>query len=392
MGSVSSRVGRGRSCRRGLLRGRADSVSAASPVDPKHSARAGGGPCRYFLGLAFANRERRDEAAGLREAACCAKVAAITERARPISRPPCRAQCDGDRMRFDLTDLRLFAAVAACGNITKAAESLPIAVAAASSRIRALEESVAATLLSRHSRGVELTPAGEVFLQHTIAMLRETTRLRHDLSQFGEGMRGNIRLFANTNAIHEFLPALLARFLAEHPGINVDVQEHTSPETVRAVDEGGADLGIIVGLVNTRRLEVAPFRDDRFVVIVPHRHALAGQHAIRFHQVLEWNFIGLNERSSHQQYVSKTALLLGQNLRLRTQVESFEAICHMVAAGVGVSIVPESTTRRLRDVLPFSVVDLDEQWSRRALKLVSRAPDTLAAPVRKLLDALVPPG
>lgn len=291
-------------------------------------------------------------------------------------------------MRFDLTDLRLFAAVAACGNITKAAESLPMAVAAASSRIRALEESVAASLLLRHSRGVELTSAGEVFLQHTISILRETTKLRHELSQFGEGMRGNIQLFANTNAIHEFLPSLLARFLADNPTINVDVQEHTSPETVRAVDEGSADLGIIVGLVNTRKLVVTPFREDRFVVIVPEHHSLARERAIRFHQVLEWNYIGLNERSSHQQYVSKTALLLGQSIQLRTQVESFEAVCHMVAAGVGVSIAPESTTRRLRETLPFSVVDLDEQWSRRELKLVSRPQETLAAPVHKLFDAL----
>jgi DNA-binding transcriptional LysR family regulator len=60
----------------------------------------------------------------------------------------------------------------------------------------------------------------------------------------------------------------------------------------------------------------------------------------------------------------------------------------MVAAGVGVSIVPESTTRRLRDTLPFSAVELDEQWSRRELKLVSRTRETLAAPVYKLLDAL----
>jgi DNA-binding transcriptional LysR family regulator len=301
------------------------------------------------------------------------------------------ARHDGDTMRFDLTDLRLFAAIAACGNITKAAESLPIAVAAASSRVRALEESVDAALLSRHSRGVELTPAGEVFLEHTISILRETTKLRHDLSQFGEGMRGTIQLFANTNAIHEFLPPLLARFLADNPKINVDVQEHTSPETVRAVDEGIADLGIIVGLVNTRTLAVTPFRDDKFVVIVPEGHALARKQAIRFHRVLEWNYIGLNERSSHQQYVSKTALLLGQSLQLRTQVESFEAVCHMVAAGVGVSIVPESTTRRLRDTLPFCVIALDEQWSKRELKLISRTQDTLSAPVHKLLHVLSTP-
>jgi DNA-binding transcriptional LysR family regulator len=291
-------------------------------------------------------------------------------------------------MRFDLTDLRLFAAVAACGNLTKAAESLPIAVAAASSRIKSLEESVDAQLFVRRSRGVELTPAGEVFLTRTIAILRETARLRQDLSQFGEGTRGNIRLFANTNAIHEYLPALLPHFLVEHPKINVDIEEHTSPETVRAVDEGLADLGIIVGLVNTRSLEVVPFREDKLVVIVPDDHPLARAQAVRFYQVLEWNYIGLNERSSHQQYVSKTALLLGQTIRFRIQVESFEAVCHMVAAGVGVSLVPESTTRRLRGSLPFSIVSLDEDWSRRRLQLVCRSSQRLAPHVRKLFDAL----
>jgi DNA-binding transcriptional LysR family regulator len=284
-------------------------------------------------------------------------------------------------MRFDLTDLRLFAAVAACGNLTKAAESLPIAVAAASSRIKSLEESVDARLLVRRSRGVELTPAGEVFLTRTIAILRETARLRQDLSQFGEGTRGNIRLFANTNAIHEYLPSLLPRFLVDNPKINVEIEEHTSPETVRAVDEGLADLGIIVGLVNTRRLEVVPFREDRLVVIVPNGHPLTHAEAVRFYQVLEWNYIGLNERSSHQ---------LGQTIQFRIQVESFEAVCHMVAAGVGVSLVPESTTRRLSGTLPFSIVPLDEQWSERELQLVCRSSQRLAPHVRKLFDALVP--
>jgi len=159
---------------------------------------------------------------------------------------------------------------------------------------------------------------------------------------------------------------------------------------VRAIDEGLADLGIIVGLVNTRGLEVVPFREDRLVVIVPNGHALAGAKSVRFYQVLEWNYIGLNERSSHQQYVSKTALLLGQTIQFRIQVESFESVCHMVAAGVGVSLVPESTTRRLSGTLPFSIVTLNEQWSRRELQLVCRSSQRLAPHVRKLFDALEP--
>jgi DNA-binding transcriptional LysR family regulator len=292
-------------------------------------------------------------------------------------------------MRFDLVDLRLFAAIAAHGNITKAAESLPIAVAAASARIKSLEESLNVQLLERRSRGVRLTPVGEVFLNRTIAILRETAKLRQDLQQFGEGTRGNIRLLANTNAIHEYLPALLARFLADNPRINVEVEEHTSPDTIRAIDEGSADLGIIVHNVHTRNLEVTPFREDRLVVIVPVGHALAGEKSVRFFQALEWNFIGLRDQASHQQFISKTALLLGQSVHVRVQVESFEAVCHMVAAGAGVSIVPESTTRRLQGTLPLTVVKLNEAWSRRELKLVSRVrPEGMPPHVRKLFDAL----
>jgi len=291
-------------------------------------------------------------------------------------------------MRFDLVDLRLFAAIAASGSLTKAAESLPIAVAAASARIRALENSLQVQLLERRSRGVELTAMGEVFLNRAIAMLRETARLRYDLEQFEAGMRGTVRLFANTNAIHEYLPALLARFLADNPRINVDMEEHTSPETVRAVDEGHADLGIIIGNVHTRALEVMPFRDDRLVAIMPLGHPLAQAPSVRFFQVLEWKYIGLRDQSSHQQFIQKTALMLGQTLQLRTQVESFETVCHMVAAGVGVCIVPASTTRRLQGTLPFAVVPLDEEWSRRELRLVARSQAALAPHVKKLFDTL----
>jgi DNA-binding transcriptional LysR family regulator len=291
-------------------------------------------------------------------------------------------------LRFDLIDLRLFAAVAACGSITKAAESLPIALAAASARIKILEETTRSTLLERKSRGVELTASGEVFLAHALAILRETSKLHQDLQQFSEGTRGTIRLHANSNAINEYLPALLSSFLAQNPGINVEMREFSSPEIVRAIDEGDADIGIIGGNVNTRKLDVHPFRDDHLVVVVPLEHALANVRALRFYQVLEWDFVGLGERTSIQSYLSKTAIMLGQSIQFRIHVGSFDAACRMVAAGVGVSIVPASSALRLRETLPIAAIALEEDWARRDLKLICRSRERSAPQSRNLFDWL----
>lgn len=291
-------------------------------------------------------------------------------------------------MRFDLVDLRLFVSVAACGNLTRAAESLPIALGAASARIKALEESLRTPLLERKSRGVVLTPAGDAFLERALAILRETASLREDLHRFRTGMRGRIRLFANTNAINEYPPNLLSRFLTEHPEINVEMEEHTSQDIVRAVDEDRADLGIIGAGINTRRLEIHPFREDYLVVIVPMGHALAGKRSIRFHQVLEWEFVGLGDRASVQIYLSKIATLLGQSIQFRIQVGSFDAACRMVAAGVGISIIPKSAARRLQRSLRMHVVRINKDWARRDLKIVTRSAVALAPPSRMLFEHL----
>jgi len=113
-------------------------------------------------------------------------------------------------MRFDLVDLRLFLFVIEAANITHGAARACMALASASERIRLMEESLGAPLLERHRRGVRATPAGAALVHHSQLVIQQLERMRGELSEYADGFRGRVRLFANTTAIAEFLPATLA--------------------------------------------------------------------------------------------------------------------------------------------------------------------------------------
>src|ERR1700752_568320 len=120
-------------------------------------------------------------------------------------------------MRFDLTDLSLFRRAVEAGSITGGAERANLALAAASTRIRNMEEELGAPLLIRARRGVTPTQAGRTLLQHARTMLAQAERLREDLGAFAGGLTGQVRVLSNTNALTEFLPESLSAFLAAHP-------------------------------------------------------------------------------------------------------------------------------------------------------------------------------
>src|ERR687886_897890 len=180
-------------------------------------------------------------------------------------------------MRVDLVDLSLFRHVVEAGSITHGADRAHLALAAASTRIRHMEESLGAPLLVRSRQGVTPTPAGRTLLQHARAILAQAERLREDLGAYAGGLAGQVRVFANTNALTEFLPEALSAFLAAHPQVSVDLEERLSDEIVGLIAEGVAEVGIVAGTVDTGRLETFPFRSDRFVLVVAKNHALANE-------------------------------------------------------------------------------------------------------------------
>ena len=294
-------------------------------------------------------------------------------------------------MRFDLSDLRLFRHVVEAGSITGGADRAHLALAAASTRIRNMEEALGAALLVRGRQGVTPTQAGRTLLQHARLILQQAERLREDLSAYAGGLAGQIRVLSNTNALTEFLPEALSSFLAAHRNVSVDLEERLSDEIVGMVAEGVADLGIVAGTVDVSALETYRFRKDRFVLVVARDHPLAGRSQVAFAEVLDHDFVGLDRASALQRFLAAKAAPSGRPLRLRVQLRSFDAVCRLVECGVGIGIVPETTARRVARTMAISAVELSDAWALRELTICIRSFAELPPYARQLVEHLRAP-
>ena len=291
-------------------------------------------------------------------------------------------------MRFDLADLNLFRHVVDAGSITGGAERANLALAAASTRIRNMEEALGAELLVRGRQGVVPTPAGRTLLAHARTILRQAERLREDLGAYAGGLAGQIRVLSNTNALTEFLPEALSSFLAAHPQVSVDLEERLSDEIVGLIAEGVADIGIVAATVDVSTLETYPFRKDRFVLVVARDHPLAERKKVAFTQVLQHDFVGLDRASALQRFLADKAAKSGRSLRLRVQMRSFDSVCRLVECRVGVGLVPETTARRLSRTMAIAVVALTDPWAERDLTICIRSLAALPIYARQLVQHL----
>lgn len=280
-------------------------------------------------------------------------------------------------MHFDLADLRLFIHIAESPSLTQAAKRAHLSLAAVSVRIKALENQLNTRLLYRDSRGVEITPAGQRLLQHARVIMRQVDHLKHDFQEQADGDAGHIRIFANTTAVTEFMPDILAQFLAGHPGVTIDLQERLTRDIVRGVLDGTTDLGIVAGPVDAPELQTIHFSTDRLVLVVPNGHALQDQDKVKLADAVRYPFITMHEGSTLVAFLRDQLERIGQRLPQRIQLYSFDSICRMVQAGVGVGVIPDSAARRYGAEMKLRVVELDEPWVVRERKLLVRDIDAL---------------
>jgi DNA-binding transcriptional LysR family regulator len=293
--------------------------------------------------------------------------------------------------RYDLLSIRIAVACAQHGSLSAAAASSNLALAAASRRLRELEASLGAALFERHRRGLILTPAGHIFLRHGLALLQTAERLAGDLRDFGQGVARHVSLCASTAAINEFLPTLLAQYAKLHPDVRVDLEEQVSDRVPAAVREGRSDMGIFVEGVDARGVETRLFREDELVVVLPRAHRLAkSSRPLGFEQLLDEDWIGLNTGAALLLKLQQAAVAANRPLKLRFQVRSFDAVCHLVDAGLGVTILPRAAAEPIARTMALVLRPLAEAWAQRRMLLATR-PGLQDEAVRALADFLVQP-
>lgn len=291
-------------------------------------------------------------------------------------------------MRYDLIDLRLFVAIAEAKNLTRGAERVHLAPSSASHRLRLLEASIGTTLLIREPRGVSLTRAGDALLRHARQVFAQLEQMHADLTPYAKGVRGHVSLWANTHATHAFLPDSLSAFLQRHPQVSITLEEHTSPEVVMAVARGEVDIGVVAESVEGAEVELIPYRADRLVLIAPVDHPIATRASTLFSEVLEYPFVMLHSGSAIHTFTMNTAAALGRHLEVRIQVRSFEAVCRMVSAGVGLGLVPRGAVPAGTPRAALAVIELEEPWARRDLKVCVRKRELLSGFAAELVACL----
>ncbi|MDQ8031160.1 GntR family transcriptional regulator [Bordetella genomosp. 1] len=290
--------------------------------------------------------------------------------------------------RFDLVTLALFVAVARHGSISAGARASNLAVGAASKRISDLEAALGTPLFYRNAAGVELTDAGQTCLAHAQRVLQEVEQMAGVLSDFAQGVRGQVRIAANTSSITQFLPEDLATFMALHPAVRIHLEEMNSSDIVTALQENRADLGIFADRTPAPGLVTVRYRLDELVLITPQRHPLALHAAVAFADTLDFDYVGLPPATSLATRLEEESQRLAKAIRLRIQVRSFDAICRMVVATGGIGILPRIAAEPHARSMQVRLIGLTDDWAQRDLLLGARDIETLPVAARLLLAHL----
>lgn len=291
-------------------------------------------------------------------------------------------------MRLDLSDLKLVVCIADAGSITRGARHASLAVGSASERLKSIEEDAGVKLFFRHPRGVSLTEAGEILVGHARQLLSRQTQLKAELSAYAKGVRGKIRLFANTSAMAEFLPGRLAKWLSEHPSVTIELEERTSADIVNCIRNGIAEAGIVSDAVDASGLSLEPLADDRLALIVPATHPLGHRDTLSLSEAFGEPFIGLYPGNALQDHISGQARELGHILTYRIRMSSFEGVCEMVSSGIGVGVLPVAVAERLRKKWHYSVLPLTDRWAQRRICICYKTADSLNPAMTELIDFL----
>lgn len=249
-------------------------------------------------------------------------------------------------MNVSTRQLRAFIALLEARNFTRAAAACHLSQPAFSALIGQLEQTLGVRLFDRSTRHVELTAEGQEFDQAARRVLAEFDAALSGMHERAARQRGRVSVALLPSLAADWLPAVLAGFRAQHPGIELQVADVLSEPCIERVRSGQADFALAATRADTPELRAEAFCSDDFHLVCRSDHVLATQRQLRPKDLAAWPFIHLSRTSSVRQYID--AATLPQALPSVLEVDQLATVAGMVRAGLGISVVPALTLYQFR--------------------------------------------
>jgi DNA-binding transcriptional LysR family regulator len=245
---------------------------------------------------------------------------------------------------MELRHLRYFVAVAEELHFGRAAERLHIAQPPLSQQIKSLEDELGVQLLARTKRKVELTPAGRLFLDEARLTLSQAERAQRIAVEAEKGVRGRLRIGFVTSASYSILPILVRRFRCDFPFIDIDLVEMIPSGQIEALEQGRIDVGILRPPVESAGLALETILEEPLVAALPADHRRADRKTVSLNMLSEEAFVFFPRHHGPGIYdvVMHACHAAGFSPRISYAPNEMQTILAYVAAGLGVSIVPQS--------------------------------------------------
>ena len=273
-------------------------------------------------------------------------------------------------MSLDITRLRYFLAVAEELHFGRAAERLSIAQPALSQQIKRLEAEIGTTLFHRTRRRVELSAAGAAMVRHAHAALADVEAARTAAQRAARGEIGQLTIGFIESAAAIVIPLAVGRFRAAHPDVGLSLRELSVDAQMEGLRSRALDLGIVRGPVPDQELVIEQLVEEGLVVALPEGHPLDGRRSVSPSRVSSEPLVLLSRDVVPGLHDQVVALLQehGPGARIAQEATSIQAVLGLVAAGLGVTLLPASAASLTRAGVKFVTLSPSPRSSMLAVR------------------------
>ncbi|WP_409299739.1 LysR family transcriptional regulator [Peribacillus sp. SCS-155] len=250
---------------------------------------------------------------------------------------------------MELRQLRYFIEAAEQKNITKAAQNLHISQPALSKMLKSLEEELGMPLVQRSIKSSEITDAGEIVAEYSKKILGLVDEMKTTLNDMTDLLRGEINIGLPPIIGSLFFPKIMAVFHRDYPNIKINITEYGAARVVRSVEQGEFELGVAVLPLEESEFNIYPIVKEELRLVVPGQHQLSGRKEVHLKELSQEEFIFYSEEFALYDIIREKCIAEGFEPKILFKSSQWDFMTEMVAANLGITILPESICNRLEE-------------------------------------------